>query len=194
MRSSACVDYRRWPPQICQAIFVLGCFALEILIKSLETRDWNDLRKIYLEGLVTGVATFETNAPTQAEWDTGHLSFGRIGAHSVPDGRLIGWAALSSVSRRQAYVGIAEVSVYVAAAARGTGVGRALLQALILESESNGIWTLQASIFPENLASFRLHESLGFRIVGNRERISKLLGVWRNTVILERRSKVVGID
>lgn len=168
--------------------------ALEILIKSLESRDWEVLREIYLEGLATGEATFETVAPTQAEWNTGHLSFGRIGAYSVPNERLIGWAALSRVSKRQAYVGVAEVSVYVAAAARGKGVGRALLGALILESESNGIWTLQASIFPENQASLKLHESLGFRTVGQRERISKLNGVWRNTVILERRSKVVGID
>lgn len=163
-----------------------------MLIKSLETRDWEALREIYLEGLATGAATFETSAPTQAEWDDGHLSFARIGAHSE-DGRLVGWAALNRVSKRQAYEGVAEVSVYVAAAARGNGVGRALLQALILESERNGIWTLQASIFPENPASLRLHESLGFRTVGQRERISKLDGVWRNTLILERRSKVAGI-
>ena len=172
----------------------MGVLALKILINSLEARDWQALREIYLEGLATGEATFETVAPTRAEWDAGHLSFARMGAYSVPDRRLIGWAALSRVSKRQAYVGVAEVSVYVAAAARGSGVGRTLLQALIQESESNGIWTLQASIFPENRASLRLHESLGFRTVGERERISKLEGVWRNTVILERRSKVVGID
>lgn len=166
---------------------------VEILIRPLEAQDWDALKEIYLEGLATRAATFETNAPTQTEWDAGHLSFGRIGAHSK-DGRLIGWAALSKVSKRQAYEGVAEVSVYVAAAARGNGVGRALLQALVLESERHGIWTLQASIFPENLASLRLHESLGFRMVGQRERISKLDGVWRNTMILERRSKVVGID
>lgn len=167
---------------------------MEIRLKSLEIEDWNALRDIYLEGLATGEATFETAAPTHPEWDAGHLSFGRIDAYSAPDERLIGWAALSSVSKRQAYAGVAEVSVYVSAAARGNGVGRALLQALIQESESNGIWTLQASIFPENLVSLRLHESLDFRIVGQRERISKLNGVWRNTVILERRSKVVGTD
>ena len=167
---------------------------LEILIKSLESRDWEPLREIYREGLATGQATFETVAPTQSEWDAGHLPFGRIGADSKLDERLIGWAALSSVSKRQAYAGVAEVSVYVAAAARGNGVGRALLQALILASETNGIWTLQASIFPENLASLRLHEGLGFRTVGQRERISRLNGVWRSTVILERRSKVVGSD
>ena len=171
-----------------------GFLALKTLIKSLETSDWEALREIYLEGLATGAATFETAAPTRAEWDAGHLPFGRIGAYSLPDEKLIGWAALSSVSKRLAYIGVAEVSVYVAAAARGNGVGRALLQTLIRESESHGIWTLQASIFPENVASLKLHESLGFRTVGQRERISKLDGVWRNTVILERRSKVVGID
>lgn len=170
-----------------------GGLVLEVLIKSLESGDWDALREIYLEGLGTGEATFETVAPTQPDWNAAHLSFGRIGAFSVSSERLIGWAALSSVSKRQAYAGVAEVSVYVAAAARGKGVGRALLQALILESESNGIWTLQASIFPENHSSLKLHESLGFRTVGQRERISKLAGVWRNTVILERRSKVVGI-
>jgi phosphinothricin acetyltransferase len=167
---------------------------LEILTKSLENADWDSVKVIYQEGLATGQATFETEVPSQTDWDKGHLPFGRLGAFSVPDGSLIGWAALSSVSRRKAYAGVAEVSVYVAAAARGAGVGRALLQALILESERNGIWTLQASIFPENQASLRLHEALGFRTVGQRERISRLNGVWRNTVILERRSKVVGVD
>lgn len=167
---------------------------MEFLIKSLESRDCDALNEIYLEGLATGQATFETAAPTTAEWDSSHLSFGRIGAHAVPGGKLIGWAALSSVSKRQAYRGVAEVSVYVAAAARGNGVGSALLQELILESERNGIWTLQASIFPENVVSLRLHESMGFRTVGQRERISTLNGVWRNTLILERRSKVVGVN
>lgn len=167
---------------------------MEILTKSLENADWDSVKVIYQEGLATGQATFETEVPSQTDWDKGHLPFGRLGAFSVPDGSLIGWAALSSVSRRKAYAGVAEVSVYVAAAARGAGVGRALLQALILESERNGIWTLQASIFPENQASLSLHEGLGFRTVGQRERISRLNGVWRNTVILERRSKVVGVD
>ena len=171
-----------------------GVLTVEMLVKSLEEHDWDALRGIYLEGLATGQATFETTAPTQAEWDSGHLSFGRTGAYSVPGGTLIGWAALSGISKRQAYVGVAEVSIYVAAGARGNGVGRALLQALIREAESNGIWTLQASIFPENVASLQLHKCLGFRTVGERERIAKLNGVWRNTVILERRSDVVGVD
>lgn len=167
---------------------------MKILIKSLESQDWEVVKDVYLEGLATGQATFETEAPSQEEWDSAHLPFGRIGAYPESEGRLLGWAALSRVSKRKAYAGVAEVSVYVAAAARGQGVGRALLQALILESERNGIWTLQASIFPENQASLKLHESLGFRIVGHRERVSILNGVWRNTVILERRSKLVGVD
>jgi L-amino acid N-acyltransferase YncA len=167
---------------------------LEILIKSLGSRDWDSLKDIYEQGLATGHATFETEAPSQSDWDNGHLPFGRLGAFSVPAGGLLGWAALSSVSNRKAYLGVAEVSIYVAATARRSGVGRALLQALILESERNEIWTLQASIFPENQASLRLHESLGFRTVGQRERISRLNGLWRNTVILERRSKVVGVN
>lgn len=114
-----------------------GVLALEIILKTLETRDWDALREIYLEGLATGEATFETTAPNEDEWDDGHLRFGRIGAYEIPNERLIGWAALSGVSKRQAYLGVAEVSVYVAAATRGKAVGRALLQALILESESN---------------------------------------------------------
>ena len=167
---------------------------MKILIKSLESQDWEVIRDVYLEGLATGQATFETEAPCQEEWDRGHLPFGRIGAYPESEGSLVGWAALSSVSKRKAYAGVAELSGYVTAAARGQGVGRALLQALILESERNGIWTLQASIFPENQASLKLHESLGFRTVGHRERVSTLNGRWRNTVILERRSKLVGVD
>jgi L-amino acid N-acyltransferase YncA len=150
------------------------------------------VREIYLQGLATGQATFETQPPDFTDWDNNHLPFGRIGAFS--NERLVGWAALSRVSKRSAYNGVAEVSVYVATDARGNGVGRALLRALITESERNGIWTLQASIFPENLASLKLHESLGFRRIGYRERISKLNGVWRDTAILERRSRIVGLD
>jgi phosphinothricin acetyltransferase len=165
---------------------------LEFLVNELQTSDWPIVREIYLQGLATGQATFETQAPEFTAWDNNHLPFGRIGAFSHD--RLVGWAALSRVSKRSAYAGVAEVSVYVTTDARGNGVGRALLRALITESERNGIWTLQASIFPENLASLGLHESLGFRRIGFRERISKLNGVWRDTVILERRSSIVGLD
>jgi phosphinothricin acetyltransferase len=160
----------------------------------LEDSDWEAASEIYRQGLNTGQATFETEPPTFGDWDQAHLPFGRIAAVSLPDGSLIGWAALSAVSKRKAYGGVAEVSVYVSEKSRGKGVGHALLQSLIEESECNGIWTLQASIFPENEASLRLHQNLGFRTVGRRQRISRLNGVWRDTLILERRSKVVGVD
>ena len=194
MRSYACVARLSGKDRYVKPYLKRRENTVEFLIKSLESRDWDALKEIYLEGLATGQATFETSAPTEDEWDRGHLSFGRIGAYAVSDGRLMGWAALSRVSKRQAYRGVAEVSIYVAGAARGNGVGSALLQELILESERNGIWTLQASIFPENVVSLKLHERMGFRTVGKRERISTLNGVWRNTVILERRSKVVGVN
>lgn len=165
---------------------------MSISIKSLNSGYWEEVRAIYLEGIATGLATFETDAPTWEEWDARHLPFARIIANAEADRALLGWAALSPVSTRRVYSGVAEVSVYVAANARSQGVGRVLLQRLIEESEANGIWSLQASIFPENLASYRLHESCGFRVVGVRERIAKLNGLWRDTVILERRSKLTG--
>jgi len=167
---------------------------LKYLIKPLEKSQWEAASEIYRQGLMTAQATFETAVPEFSEWDAGHLSFGRIAAFSPSGQRLIAWAALSPVSKRAAYAGVAEVSVYVSENARGKGVGHGLLQALIVEAEQNGIWTLQASIFPENEASLRLHESLGFRVIGKRERISQLKGVWRDTVLLERRSTVVGTE
>ena len=149
------------------------------------------MRGIYEQGLATGQATFTTEAPDWADWDSSHLPHSRLVA--VADaGPVLGWAALSPVSSRSVYRGVAEVSVYVAAGARGQGVGRRLLAGLVAESEAQGIWTLQASIFPENLASVRLHEAAGFRLVGRRERISQLRGVWRDTLLLERRSPAVG--
>jgi L-amino acid N-acyltransferase YncA len=161
--------------------------ALEIAEMSLADRD--HVLRIYLEGIATGQATFETDAPSWEEWDGGHLPFARLVA--ILDGGVKGWAALSSVSRRAVYCGVAEVSVYVGRNWRGQGVGRVLLEKLIEASEKNGIWTLQASIFPENEASLALHKSCGFREVGTRERIARLHGVWRNTVLLEHRSKAV---
>jgi len=165
-----------------------------IEIRKLSLADWESIRAIYLEGIATGQATFETVAPSWAKWDEGHLPFGRLGATFPAEQKIKGWAALSPVSARAVYKGVAEVSVYVAADARGRGVGRALLGGLIAESEVNGIWTLQAGIFPENEVSITLHKTFGFRVVGTRERIGKLKGVWRDTVLLERRSKVVAID
>jgi L-amino acid N-acyltransferase YncA len=150
------------------------------------------VREIYLAGILSGDATFETAAPSWEKWNTGHLSFARLAACLGTE--VTGWAALSAVSTRPAYSGVAEVSVYVLSNCRGQGYGRALLTALISESEKNGIWTLQASIFPENLASISLHKAGGFREVGRRERIAKLNGVWRNTVLLERRSSLIGSD
>lgn len=152
---------------------------------------WPAAKAIYEAGIATGHATFTTEAPTWEEWDNGHLAHSRLVA--LHEARLVGWAALSAVSGRCVYGGVAEVSVYIAPEARGQGVGRQLLAALIASSEAHNMWTLQAGIFPENHASVRLHESLGFRQVGRRERIGQLAGHWRDTLLLERRSTVVGV-
>ena len=151
---------------------------------------WNAVKKIYEEGIATGNATFQTVAPAWEEWNKDHLIVARFVA--VDNHEILGWAALTPVSGRCVYAGVAEVSVYVATAARGKGVGKTLLQSLIKASEENDLWTLQAGIFPENIASIKLHEANGFRIIGTREKIGRMYGVWRDTVLLERRSKVVG--
>lgn len=164
---------------------------MEITITPLLPEDWPAARAIYLEGMGTGLATFETRAPSWAEWDAAHLAHSRLAARI--EGSLVGWAALSAVSPRRVYAGVAEVSIYVAAGARGMGVGRALLGALVAESERNGIWTLQAVILAENEASIALHLGCGFREVGRRERIAMRGGTWHDTVLLERRSRRVGI-
>ena len=155
--------------------------------------DWPEVARIYAEGVATGNATFETAVPPWERWDAAHLPAPRLVARNN-DGGLLGWAALSPVSARAVYAGVAEVSVYVAAGARGRGVGRALLEALVRGSEAAGIWTLQAGIFPENEASIRLHLRCGFRLVGTRERIGKLDDRWRDVQFVERRSRVVGLD
>lgn len=151
--------------------------------------DWPVVRAIYLEGIATGQATFETSAPSWDEWDAKHLPQPRIVFRD--DGRVAGWAALGRVSVRACYAGVAEVSVYVGDDFRGRGIGSKLLAALLQQSEANGIWTLQASIFPENEASVQLHLRHGFRIVGQRERIAQQNGVWRDTLLMERRSDSV---
>ena len=157
----------------------------------MRPEDWERVAAIYREGIATGHATFEINVPAFEEWDRAHLPAPRLIAHQGD--LIVGWAALSQVSQRRVYLGVAEVSVYVASAARGSGVGRKLLAALIEESERNGIWTLQAGIFPENTASLALHHAAGFREIGRRERIGKMNGVWRDTILLERRSRTVGL-
>jgi len=145
--------------------------------------------EIYRQGIATGNATFESETPSWEKWTAAHLPHSRIIARNGAS--VLGWAALSPVSSRCVYAGVAEVSIYIAEEARGLGVGRALLEELIRQSENNGLWTLQAGIFPENEASIRLHKSCGFREVGRRERIGKLGDRWRDTVLLERRSKTV---
>jgi phosphinothricin acetyltransferase len=166
---------------------------MRYIIDDLKADDWGQVRSIYLEGIATGFATFETDAPAWEEWDAGHLEKIRLVARGADD-MILGWAALSPVSDRCVYGGVAEVRVYVGEQGRGRGVGRALLEALIEASEQNGIWTLQAGVFPENIASIKLHLSCGFREVGRRERIGKLNGVWRDTLLLERRSEKVGAN
>jgi L-amino acid N-acyltransferase YncA len=152
---------------------------------------WPAVKAIYESGLATGHATFQTSAPSWEEWDTAHLKHSRLIA--VQDNQILAWAALTPVSGRCVYAGVAEVSVYVDAERRGQGLGEQLLQALIEESEANGLWTLQAGIFPENIASLKIHEKTGFRQVGVREKIGQMNGIWRDTVLLERRSKTVAI-
>ncbi len=149
------------------------------------------VQKIYGEGLATGTATFETKIPTWTSWDQSHMKIGRLAFMDKEN--MLGWAALSPVSNRCVYGGVAEVSVYVAESARGNGIGKKLLNALIETSEANHIWTLQAGIFSENEGSRILHEKCGFRVIGYREKIGQLHGVWKDNLLLERRSKTVGI-
>jgi phosphinothricin acetyltransferase len=161
-------------------------------IAEMRAEDWPGVSAVYAEGIATGLATFETEVPAWELWDAAHLPFARLVAR-CDAGRVAGFAALCPVSARKVYAGVAEVSVYVGAEFRGLGLGRALLSALVRESEAHGVWTLQASIFAENVASLALHEREGFREVGRRERIARLGGRWHDTVLMERRSKVVGV-
>lgn len=163
---------------------------MNYVISSMTPGDWDEVCSIYLEGIATGNATFETEAPSWQKFDASHLACGRIVARTTD--QVIGWAALTPISQRRVYRGVAELTVSVTEKSRGTGVGRALLEALIIEAEQNGIWTLQASIFPENIASVKLHLRCGFREVGRRERIAEHKGRWRDTLLFERRSEVVG--
>jgi L-amino acid N-acyltransferase YncA len=164
-----------------------------ITIRNLEPGDWTAVREIYEQGIATGDATLETSAPEWQAWDQSHVARHRFVALS-DSGEIAGWAALTPVSGRCVYAGVAEVSVYVGSRFRGQKIGDLLLKHLILESEKGGYWTLQVGIFTENAPSTRLHERNGFRMIGYRENIGKMKGVWRSVNLLERRSKVTGID
>lgn len=163
-----------------------------LIIRQLIEEDWPDVANIYYQGIQTGIATFETEVPTWKTWEQNHFRVGRLVA--VIETSLVGWAALSKISFRVVYAGVAEVSIYVASAWRRKGIGKELLKELINLSETSGIWTLQASIMTINKDSIRLHQNLGFREVGIRERIGKLNGVWHDTMFLERRSRKVNFD
>lgn len=157
----------------------------------MNSDDWSAVRDIYAEGIATNQATFETEVPEWEAWNSARLEVCRLVVRK--DGQVIAFAALSPVSRRPAYAGVAEHSIYVAASARGQGVGKFLLQGLIEASECSNIWTIQSSIFPENTATRALHAACGFREIGYREKIANHHGVWRDTILIERRSKVVGL-
>jgi L-amino acid N-acyltransferase YncA len=160
-----------------------------LIVRDLRPDDWPEVAQIYGEGIATGNATFETEVPGWKAWEAAHVREHRFVAEQ--DGRVLGWIALTPVSQRPCYEGVAEISVYVAAGARGNGVGSELLAAVVESAERGGVWTLQTSVFPENEASLALLHRFGFRRVGIRERIGQLHGVWRDTVLVERRSEVV---
>lgn len=161
-------------------------------IEPLRPEHWEEVRRIYAQAIRARTATFETSAPSWKEWDASHLARGRLVAKR--GGEIVGWAALSPVSDRCAYRGVAEVSVYVARDHHGQGIGSRLLEQLVETSEDLGIWTLQAGMFPDNEASVAMHGRSGFREVGIRKRLGKLEGEWRDVLLLERRSEAVGVD
>jgi phosphinothricin acetyltransferase len=158
-----------------------------VTLRSLLAEDWPAVRAIYLDGIRSGLASFEIDAPSWDDWNAAHTL--RVVAEVDED--VVGWAAAGPISERRCYRGVVESSVYVAAHAHGRGIGRALMHDLIARSERAGIWTIQTSIFPENEASLNLHAAVGFRVVGVRNRIGKRDGLWRNTVLMERRSEVI---
>ena len=161
-------------------------------IRTMTSEDWSAVAKIYADGIATGFATFESSVPSYKSWHAAHIKECRLVAES--EKKISGWAALSPVSSRCVYGGVAEVSVYVAIGAQRKGVGKALMQQLIKESETLGYWTLQSGIFPENRASIKLHEKLGFRFLGKREKVGKTdKGIWKDNLLFERRSKIVGV-
>jgi L-amino acid N-acyltransferase YncA len=159
-------------------------------IRGLTREDWPRVEAIYAEGIATGDATFETTPPSWEEFDASRLADHRFVA--VDDGEVVGWVAVSPTSSRECYAGVVEHSIYVAEAVRGRGIGRLLMEVLLASTDTAGIWTIQTSVFPENEPTLALHESVGFRVVGRRERIAQLDGIWRDTLLLERRSPTVG--
>jgi L-amino acid N-acyltransferase YncA len=163
---------------------------MAVEIRAMQPSDWPAVREIYEQGIATRQATFETAAPSWEDWNANHLVDLRLVAEE--NGVVLGWAALSPVSRRGCYAGVAEDSLYVAEGGRGRGVGTALLTRLLADADEAGFWTIQTSIFPENVASIALHTNCGFRVVGTRERIARLDGTWRDTVLLERRGDLAG--
>jgi L-amino acid N-acyltransferase YncA len=163
----------------------------DVVVAPLLPEHWDDVARIYGEGIATGNATFETEIPAWEAWDAAHLAEHRLVA-LADGGRVVGWTALAPVSGRCVYAGVAENSVYVAADARGRGIGQGLLEELIRRSEQAGIWTIQTGICPVNEASLRAHERVGFRVVGVRKRLGQREGVWRDVMFLERRSTRVG--
>ena len=164
---------------------------MKVIIDNMKVEDWKNVRAIYLEGIATKNATFEQSAPDWEDWNRNHLEISRFVARE--NNQIIGWAALSPVSKRSVYSGVVEVSIYISENAKGKGVGKRLLGRLVEASEKDGIWTLQGGIFSENAASIAIHKACGFRIVGVRERVGKMDGVWRDVVLMERRSKIAGI-
>jgi phosphinothricin acetyltransferase len=162
---------------------------MSLEMRNLRPDDWPEVARIFEEGIATGNATFETEVPSWEDWDAAHLVGHRFAAQD--DGRVVGWIALAPASARACYEGVAEISVYVTAEARGHGVGSELLATLVESAERGALWTLQTSVFPENAASLALLRRFGFRVVGTRERIARQHGVWRDTILVERRSEVV---
>lgn len=161
-------------------------------IVSINKDHYPDIAAIYKQGIDTGMATFETSVPSWESWSENKLQHSRFIA--LENNRALGWAALSKVSSRCVYEGVAEVSIYISENHRGKGVGKILMEHLIEDSETHGIWTLQSGMFPENEATVALHKVFGFRIIGYREKIGKLGDVWKDSLIMERRSKIVGTD
>ncbi len=162
------------------------------MIRAITSTDATEILHIYDLGLQTRNATFEVKVPTWKEWDNKHHLHSRLAL--VEEDQILGWAALAPFSKREVYNGVAEVSIYIHPAHSGKGIGSKLMQELIRSSEENKIWTLFSSVFPENQATIRLHTKFGFNLLGRREKIAQLDGIWRDTLIFERRSKIVGIN